>query len=61
LVDHRAPEDFEGTIKASFKPEEFKELLKKIEVKKTTITEMVKRIYLNQISNNPKVQKCGNI
>jgi hypothetical protein len=48
LVDYRAPQGFSETIRACFKPEEFRELLKKAGVKKTTTTEAIKRTYSKQ-------------
>jgi hypothetical protein len=45
LVDHRAPEDFSDTVKASYKPEEFKELLKKAGAKRTNAIMAVKSVF----------------
>ncbi|MHB8278766.1 MAG: hypothetical protein ACYDIA_14080, partial [Candidatus Humimicrobiaceae bacterium] len=45
LEDNRAPDTFEDTIKLSYKPEEFRELLITTGSKRTTAIETVKRIY----------------
>ena len=45
LYDSRAPDTLEDTIKLSYDPEEFKELLKEAGSKRTTAIETVKRLY----------------
>ncbi|MBA7494891.1 hypothetical protein ES702_05469 [subsurface metagenome] len=45
LDDGRSPNTFEDTIKLSHKPEEFKALLKKAGIKRTTAIETVRRIF----------------
>jgi len=45
LTDHRAPETFEETIIASYKPEEFRELLKKAGSKRVNAINATKRIF----------------
>ena len=45
LVDHRAPEEFADTIRASFEPEEFRELLLKAGAKRTNAIMAVKSMF----------------
>ena len=45
LYDSRAPDTLEDTIKLSYRPEEFKELLKEAGSERTTAIETVKRLY----------------
>ena len=45
LIDHRAPEEFKDTIKASYDPEEFRELLLKAGSKRVTAINLTKRLF----------------
>ena len=45
LDDNRSPDTFEDTIKLSYEPEEFKELLKKAGSKRVTAINLTKRLY----------------
>ncbi|MBU2598106.1 MAG: hypothetical protein KKC53_02865 [Actinobacteria bacterium] len=45
LDDNRSPNTFEDTIKLSYRPEEFRELLKEAGSKRTTAIDVVKRIF----------------
>ena len=45
LDDNRSPDTFEDTIKLSYEPEEFRELLKKAGSGRTTAIKIVKRIF----------------
>jgi len=45
LDDSRSPDTFEDTIKLSYKPEEFRELLKKAGSGRTTAISLTKRLY----------------
>ncbi|MBU2633922.1 MAG: hypothetical protein KJ674_01630 [Nanoarchaeota archaeon] len=45
LCDNRSPDTLEDTIKLSYRPEEFKELLKEAGSERTTAIETVKRLY----------------
>ena len=54
LTDNRAPETFEETIRVSYKPEEFRELLLRAGSKRVTAINTTKRIF-------ESLDKCTNI